>query len=250
MRAIHLVSAYGSGLGMVLGQVRTAQKSNEITAIPALLDALLLKDAIVTIDAMGCQRDIAERIVSAGADYVLACKGNQSALLSRVQKTFDVIEQVPLAFANDISEHQQIEKGHGRIETRRCVATEIGWQRKSQRWPGLRSIVMLESTREIGESVTTERRYYMSSLPPDAPRIARAVRSHWGIENGMHWCLDMALGEDQSRVRVDNAAQNFAILRRISMNLLRRDVQTKAGLKTRRLKAGCSDQYRAQLLGW
>jgi predicted transposase YbfD/YdcC len=207
-----------------------------------LLDVRLLDGAIVTSDAMGCLRDI--------ADFVLVRKGNQSALLSWVQKTFDAIEQVPLTYANDIGEYQQVEKGHGRIETRLCVATEISWQRKSQRWPGLRSIVMLESTREIGDPMTIERRYCVSSLPPDAPWIARAVRSRWGIENGMHWCLDMAFGEDQSRVRVDNAAQIFAIVRRIAMNLLRHDVQTKAGLKTRRHKASCSDRYRAQLLGW
>jgi predicted transposase YbfD/YdcC len=251
-RAIHLVSAYGAGLGMVLGQVRTSGKSNEITAIPELLDALLLKGAIVTIDAMGCQRAIAERIVNVGADYVLACKGNQGTMLARVQTAFDAMERVPLAYVDYNSEHREVEKDHGRIETRRCVASDIltRWQQEPDLWPGLRSIVMVESTREIGDTVTTERRYYVSSLPPDAARISRAVRSHWAIENNMHWCLDVAFGEDQCRVRVDNAAQNFAILRRIVLNLLKRDTRTKAGLKIRRLKASTSDRYREQILGW
>ncbi|MGF6605022.1 putative transposase YbfD/YdcC, partial [Paraburkholderia sp. GAS448] len=201
-RAIHLVAAYGSGLGMALGRVRTAGKSNEITAIPELLDALLLKGAIVTIDAMGCQRDIAERIVKAGADYVLACKGNQGTMPERVQKAFDAMEHVPQAYADYTSEHREVEKDHGRIETRRCVVSDIltRWQQEPDLWPGLRSIVMVESTREIGDSVTTERRYYVSSLPPDAALIARAVRAHWRIENNLHWVLDVAFGEDQCRV--------------------------------------------------
>jgi predicted transposase YbfD/YdcC len=251
-RAIHLVSAYGSGLGMMLGQVRTADKSNEITAIPELLDALLLKGAIVTIDAMGCQRAIAERIVKAGAHYVLACKGNQGTMLKRVEQAFEAMERVPQAYADYTDEHREVEKDHGRIETRRCVVSDIltRWKCEPDLWPGLRSIVMVESTREIGDTVTTERRYYVSSLPPDAERIAGAVRSHWRIENNLHWCLDMAFGEDQCRVRVDNAAQNFAILRRIVMNLLKHDSKTKAGLKTRRLKAAISDLYREKILGW
>lgn len=173
-RAIHQVSAYGSGLGVVLGQVRTAVKSNEITAIPELLDALLLKGAIVSLDAMGCQREIAEHITDAGADYVLACKGTRVRLLNWVQQAFEAIERVPLAYADCTDKHRQVEKGHGRIETRRCVVSDIltRWQFEPDRWPGLRSIVMLESMREIGDITTTERRYYVISLPPDAVRFA------------------------------------------------------------------------------
>jgi predicted transposase YbfD/YdcC len=237
---------------MMLGQVRTADKSNEITAIPELLDALLLKGAIVTIDAMGCQTTIAARIVKADADYVLAVKGNQPSLLAHIRTTFDAIERVgPQDREVFITEYRELEKDHGRIETRRCVASDVltRWQQPAL-WPGMRSIVMVESTREIGEMVTTERRYYVSSLPPDAERIARAVRSHWRIGNNLHWCLDVAFGEDQCRVRVDNAAQNFAILRRIALNLLKQDKKTKAGLKIRRLKAAISDLYREQILGW
>jgi predicted transposase YbfD/YdcC len=251
-RAIHLVSAYGCGLGAVLGQVRTADKSNEITAIPELLDALLLKGAIVTIDAMGCQSAIAARIVKAGADYVLAVKGNQPSLLTHIRATLEAIERVPPTDRDVfITEHREVEKDHGRIETRRCIASDIltRWQQPAL-WPGMRSIVMVEATREIGEKITTECRYYVSSLPPDAAHIAHAVRSHWRIENSMHWVLDVAFGEDQCRVRVDNAAQNFAILRRIVLNLLRQDRKAKVGLKIRRLKACMNDCYLAQLLGW
>jgi predicted transposase YbfD/YdcC len=250
-RAIHLVSAYGCGLGLVLGQVRTADKSNEITAIPELLDALLLKGAIVTIDAMGCQRSIAQRIVAEGADYVLAVKENQSVLLARVRKAIDAMEAAPELFVDFRREHCEIDKDHGRIETRRCVVTDIlsRWGHEPDLWPGMRSVVMVEATREIGDAVSVERRYYVTSLPPDAARIANAVRSHWRIENSMHWVLDMAFGEDHCRVRIENAAQNFAILRRIVLNLLKSDTKTKAGMKNRRLKACASDNYRAELLG-
>jgi predicted transposase YbfD/YdcC len=251
-RAIHLVSAYGCGLGAVLGQVRTADKSNEITAIPELLDALLLKGAIITIDAMGCQRAIAERIVAGGADYVLAVKDNQSALLARLRQALYVVERAPEGYRDGVNEWSEIGKDHGRIETRRCVVSDVPlrWRDEPDQWPGLRSIVRVESTREIGDTLTVEHRYYVSSLPPEAARIAFAVRSHWRIENSMHWVLDMAFGEDPCRVRVDNAAQNFAILRRIAMNLLRQDKTSKVGLKNRRLKACASDRYLAQLLGW
>jgi len=252
-RAIHLVSAYGSGLGVVLGQQRTADKSNEITAIPELLDALLLKGVIVTIDAMGCQQRVADRIIQAQADYVLAVKDNQRALARLVRGILDALERWPATYAGTFDEYCESEKDHGRIETRRCVVQDISsrWPGKVDgRWPGLRSVAMIEATREIGGLVSTQRRYYVSNLPANAGRIAHAVRSHWRIENSMHWVLDMAFGEDQCRIRVQNAAQNFAILRRIAMNLLNRDTNTKVGLKTRRLKAGAGDEYRASLLGF
>ncbi|CAE6737009.1 ISAs1 family transposase ISTha2 [Paraburkholderia domus] len=251
-RALHLVSAYGSGLGVVLGQVRTTNKSNEITAIPELFDALLLKGAIVTIDAMGCQQRIADRIIQAQADYVLAVKDNQPPLARLMRGVFDALERWPELHAGTFDEYREIEKDHGRIETRHCVAQDVSsrWPGKVDgRWPGLRSVVMIEATREIAGVASTQRRYYISSLPANACRIAHAVRSHWRIENNMHWVLDMAFGEDQCRVRVENAAQNFAILRRIAMNLLKRDTRTKAGLNIRRLKACANDQYRASLLG-
>lgn len=251
-QAIHLVSAYGCGLGVMLGQQRTSDHSNEITAIPVLLDALLLKGAIVTIDAMGCQTAIAQKIVDAQADYVLAVKENQSALAALVRGVFAALERWPQLHAGTFDEYRETGKDHGRIETRRCVVQDISsaWPGKvAGRWAGLRSVVMIEATREIGPNVSTERRYYISSLPAHATRVAHAVRAHWGIENSLHWVLDMAFGEDQCRVRVENAAQNFAILRRMALNLLKRDTTTKAGLKNRRLKAGASDPYRQKILG-
>jgi predicted transposase YbfD/YdcC len=250
-RAIHLVSAYGAGLGVVLGQVRTADRSNEITAIPELIDALLLKGAIVTIDAMGCQRAIARKIVDAGAHYVLAVKANHKFPLARIRLAHEAIGRLsPEKHGELVSEHREIGKDHGRIETRHCVAFEWKALGETSPWPYARSAAIIEATREIGDTVTTERRYYFSSLPADATRIANAVRSHWAIENGMHWCLDVAFGEDQCRVRIDNVAQNFAVLRRISMNLLRQDRTSKVGLKTRRLKACANDNYLARILGW
>ncbi|BAX60971.1 ISAs1 family transposase [Burkholderia stabilis] len=247
---IHLVSAWASQMGMSLGQVRTADKSNEITAIPALLDILLLKGAIVTLDAMGCQRQIAERIVKAGGDYVLAVKDNQPTLLERVRYALEAIERVPHAYRDHTTEHQDIDKDHGRIETRWCIASDVlaCGAHEPGLWPGLRSIVMVEATREMGDTKATERRYYVSSLPADAARIAQAVWAHWRIENSMHWVLDMAFGEDRCRARVNNAAQNFAILRRTCLNLLKADTTTKAGIKNRRLKTGASDDYRASIL--
>lgn len=219
---------------------------------PELLDALLLKGAIITIDAMGCQQRIAQKIVDGEADYVLAVKANQGLLQARVHKAFAARQRWPDLYRDECHEHEEIGKDQGHIETRRCVVLPYApcSMDALHRWPKLRSVAMVESTREIGDTVTTERRYYVSSLPPNAERIARAVRSHGRIENSLHWCLDVAFGEDQCRVRVDNAAQNFAILRRIVMNLLRHDRKTRAGLKIRRFKAATSDLYREQILGW
>ncbi|WP_063534050.1 ISAs1 family transposase [Burkholderia sp. MSMB1589WGS] len=182
----------------------------------------------------------------------MAVKENQPTLLVEIRTTLDALDRLPPGERWDGSnEHRAVEKDHGRIKTRRCLVSNVmsTW-RAVALWPGMRSIAMVEATREIGGTVSVERRYYVTSLPPDAVRVAHAVRSHWGIENSMHWALDVAFGEDQCRVRVENAAQNFAILRRITMNLLRKDTQTKAGLKIRQLKAATSDNYRAQLLGW
>ncbi|MCP2085633.1 UNVERIFIED_ORG: putative transposase YbfD/YdcC [Paraburkholderia sediminicola] len=207
-RALHLVSAYGSGLGMALGQVHTADKSNKITTITELLDALLLKGAILTIDAMACQQRIARKIIEAQADYVLALKDNQRALARLVRGVFDSLERWPELHAGTFDQYREIEKDHGRIETRRCVAQDISSRWPSNvdgRWPGLRSVVMVEATREIAGVASTQRRYYISSLPADTCRIAHAVRSHWRIENNMHLVPDMAFGEDQCRVKVENA---------------------------------------------
>ena len=247
--AIHLVSAYCGALRVSLGQVKTAAKSNEITAIPELLEALLLKGAVVTIDAMGCQHAIAQKIVQGGADYVLAVKDNQPNLCEALRDLFAAHDGRGLKTVR-FGEHTEIGKDHGRIETRRCVVSEdIQWLDQRDRWSGLRSVAMIESTRQIGAHSSTERRYYISSLGADAKRMGEAIRAHWAIENSMHWVLDVSFGEDQCCARVKNAAQNFAILRRIVINLLRADPTTKVGAKTKRLKNCADDRYRARILG-
>lgn len=205
--AIHLVSAWSSTAGLTLGQVKTADKGNEITAIPALLDALDIKGSIITIDAMGCQHDIAAKIVQSGADYVLGVKGNQPGLAEAVTLWFDATDAGKLDRPH--WEDIQTEKDHGRIETRRCLVTnDVAWlQEQKQHWSGLKSLVMIESTREIiGRNGTghpsIERRYYISSLPAEATLLGKIVRAHWGIENSMHWMLDVAFREGDCRIRI------------------------------------------------
>ena len=247
--AIHLVWAYCGALRVSLGQVKTEAKSNEITAIPQLLEGLLLKGAVVTIDAMGCQHTIAAKIAQGGADYVLAVKDNQPSLCEALRELFAAHDGRGLKTVR-FGEHTELGKEHGRIETRRCVVSEdIQWLAQRDRWSGLRSVAMIESTRQIGEHSSTERRYDISSLAADAKRMGEAIRAHWAIENSMPWVLDVSFGEDQCRARVNNAAQNFAILRRIVINLLRADPSTKMGAKTKRLKASADDRYRAHILG-
>ena len=218
---LHLVSAFSASSELCLGQVTTDEKSNEITAIPALLQTLGLKGCIVTIDAMGCQKEIARQIVvDAKADYILALKGNQGTLHQDVRDYFEA----PGALWKDAphSVFEETDKGHGRIEIRRVVATgALGWLAQRKDWRGLTSLAMVESTRIIGEKETTERRYYITSLPADATRIGRAVREHWAIENRLHWCLDVTYNDDASRIRKDHGPQNMAVLRRLSVNLLR-----------------------------
>nr|WP_035627828.1 ISAs1 family transposase [Herminiimonas sp. CN] len=252
--AIHLVSAWSSASGLTLGQVKTADKSNEITAIPELLSALDIKGSIITIDAMGCQHDIAAKIVQSGADYVLGVKDNQPGLAEAIKLWFDAAgaDKLDRPYWDDI----QTEKDHGRIETRRCLVTDdVAWlQEQNQHWSGLHSVIIIESTRElIGRNSTgiasVERRYYISSLPAKAALLGKTVRAHWGIENSMHWVLDVAFREDDCRIRIGEAAQNFAILRRIALNLLKSDTTTKLGIANKRLKAGWNVDYLGRLLG-
>ena len=248
--AIHLVSAFAHGLGLTLGQVKTAEKSNEITAIPELLDALLLKGCLVTIDAMGCQKAIAAQIIRQESDYLLMVKNNQPTLAAAIENCFDTAR----ASGYQHLEHtaaEWIEKDHGRRETRRCVVTpdlsSLGALR--QDWPGLQALVMVEARREVQGEVSTERRYYLSSRLAAAATLGPAVRGHWGIENQLHWSLDVTFGEDQARMRMGNAAENFSIFRRMALNLFRQDKSVKAGVKTRRLLASTDDAYRQKLLG-
>ncbi len=248
-KAIHLVSAYAHGLGMTLGQLKTAKKSNEITAIPELLDALLLKGCLVTIDAMGCQKAIAAKVIEREADYALMVKNNQPTLAAAVEGFFEAAERGGFEGVAH-TRAEWVDGGHGRVETRRCVVAEApAGLAALAGWRGLRTLVKVESRREIGGKASFERRYYISSRQADAADMGPAVRAHWGIENGLHWSLDVAYGEDQARMRVGNAAENFSILRRITLNLIRLDKARKTGVKNCRLKAGWNDAYRQELLG-
>ena len=245
---VHLVSAWAADNRLVLGQLRTAEKSNEITAVPELLRRLELAGCIVTLDAMGCQKTIAREISEADADYVLALKANHGTLHGEI-KTFldDALDQPATAPAG--SHCQSVEKDHGRIETRRCFATgALDWLAVRGAWEKLRSVCIVEATREIGAQKSTERRYYLSSLPPEAVLLAHAVRAHWGIENSLHWVLDVALNEDQCRVRTGHAARNLATLRHLALNLLRRDSTKKRGIRCKQKIAGWNHRYLLTLL--
>ena len=246
---LHLVSAFAAGAGLVLGQRATAEKSNEKTAIPELLATLALEGCIVTIDAMGTQANIAQVIRDRGADYILALKDNQPTLAASVREFFAQFRAAPTRTPYTVVE--TVEKDHGRIETRRCFAfDQLDCLAKPEQWPGLKSFAVIESERTINGKTSLEHRFYISSLPADAQRLVRAVRSHWAVENSLHWCLDVVFADDQMRARTGHAAHNFAVLRHITLNLIRLDpVKRKGGIKARRLIAATSDSYRAQLLG-
>ena len=246
---LHLVSAFAAGVGLVLGQRATAEKSNEKTAIPELLATLALEGCIVTIDAMGTQANIAQAIRNRGADYILAVKDNQPTLADSMRDFFAQFTAAPDRTAHTVAE--TVEKDHGRLETRRCFAfNQLDCLAKPEQWPDLQSFAVIESERCINGKTSFERRFYISSLPGDAERIARAVRAHWAVENSLHWCMDVAFADDQMRVRTGHAAHNLAVLKHITLNLIRLDpVKRKGGIKARRLIAATSDLYRAQLLG-
>jgi predicted transposase YbfD/YdcC len=253
--AIHMVSAWASANRLVLGQVATDAKSNEITAIPALLDLLLLKGCIVTIDAMGCQREIAAQIVEKGADYVLALKENQASLYHEAIHLF--ADAAATDFADyDHDAAQMLDGGHGRVEIRRSWtisdAATIAHLDPEGAWNGLRAIGKVEAERrEKGKGaagkVTRETRYYLTSLV-DAGEFGRAVRAHWGIENGLHWVLDLAFREDESRARIGASAANLVVLRHIALNLLKQEQSAKVGIKNKRLKAGWDEGYLLKIL--
>jgi len=247
--AIHMVSAWAADNQLVLGQIATDAKSNEITAIPKLLELLDLKEAIVTIDAMGCQKEIASQIVRQGGDYVLAVKENQPTLHERVKALMD--EAIADHFSGSQHDYwEQTEKDHGRVEIRRVWCTgEAHWIQLSEQWQGLTSLGAIECERLVGDKRSCERRYFISSLDGrSARRIGQAVREHWGVENGLHWSLDVSFGEDACRVRASYAAENFSRLKRIGLNLLKQEKTAKVGIKAKRLKAGWDEQYLLKVL--
>jgi len=244
----YVVSAWAESNHLVLGQLKVADKSNEITAVPALLRVLELSGCIVTIDAMGCQKKIAKEIIEADADFVLALKGNQERVHQEVKTFLDqtVVEKaaprLPKAriskAAAGLASLETVEKDHGRLETRRYYqSTELDWFADLAKWEGLKSVGMVEAIREVNGVRSVERRYYLSSLPLDVELFARAVRAHWGVENKVHWVLDVCFREDQSRVRTGYAAENLATLRRLALNLLKREKTKKRGIKGKQLTA-------------
>lgn len=248
--ALHLVSAFAAGAGLVMGQTATAKKSNEKTAIPALLHTLALENCIVTIDAMGTQANIAQAIRDKKADYVLAVKNNHPTLADSMRDFFAQF-QATSAERTPHSFYEQIEKDHGRIEHRRCyVFDQLDCLHNPRQWPDLKAFVVIDAERTTKGKTTCEQRYYITSLAADAQRLADAIRSHWSVENRLHWCMDVAFGDDQMRARTGHAAHNLAVLKHITLNLIRLDpIPRKGGIKVRRLIAATSDEYREQLFG-
>lgn len=246
---LHLVSAFAAGAGLVLGQRATAEKSNEKTAIPELLATLALAGCIVTIDAMGTQANIAQSIRARGADYVLALKDNQPMLADSARDFFTQFKTAPMRTPHTRAE--TVEKDHGRLEIRRCFAfDQLDCLAKPEQWPDLKSFAVIESEPCMGGKTSIEQRFYISSLPADADRLLRAIRAHWSVENRLHWCMDVAFADDQMRARTGHAAHNLAILKHITLNLIRLDpIKRKGGIKACRFIAATSDKYREHLLG-
>jgi predicted transposase YbfD/YdcC len=246
--AIHMVSAWASANRLVLGQLKVDEKSNEITAIPQLLRLLDLTGAVVTIDAMGCQKEIAKTITEQGADYVLVLQDNHPTLSEAV--TLFLNDARDTAFADiEHAYHETVDGDHGRIETRRYwITSDIEWRGAKASWSNLHSVGMVEARREVGETVQIDTRYFLTSLPAQGPRFAQAVRQHWGIENALPWVLDVSFQEDACRIRKEKGAQTFAVLRHIAFNLLRRETHHKRGIKARRKRAGWDRDYLVQVL--
>jgi predicted transposase YbfD/YdcC len=245
-----MVSALAAESGLCFGQLATEAKSNEITAIPKLLAMLDVEGATVTIDAMGCQKDIARKITDQGGDYVLALKENQETLYREAKLFLD--EQIAAAKPGyPLYAHEEVDGDHGRVEIRRAwVTPAVDWFEDRELWAGLNGFAAVECERYVGDQVTCERRYFITSLPAtDAASLARAVRGHWAVENKLHWVLDMSFQEDHSRIRKGHAAENFSRLRRIALNLLKQNTTRKCGIKIKRLRAGWDEQYLCQILG-
>ena len=242
--SIHMVSAWASEQNIVLGQVKTQEKSNEITAIPELLKILSLENTVVTIDAMGCQKEIATAIIAKEADYILAVKENQKKLYQNIEEEF--------RFGKNIASSTSQDLDHGRIETRVCsIITNFQFIDPVNTWKNLTTIAKIQSTREFKNSdkpTQTATRYYISSLKASAEYFQQAIRSHWGVENKLHWTLDVAFSEDASRKRIGNSAQNFSLITKIALNLLKNEKTAKQGVKGKRFKAALDNQYLIKVL--
>lgn len=248
--AIHMVSAWSSANGVVLGQKKTTEKSNEITAIPELLSALELSGCIVTIDAMGCQKNIAKKIIDGGADYVLALKANQGNLRKDTENFFKHAEDTSFAEVEN-SYHEEFDKGHGRIEKRQCWVAKVDDMnsKESSKWAGLKTIAMIVSERVTKKKTTREVRFFICSLAAlCAENTLQCVRKHWGVENSLHWVLDVTFREDESRIRKDSSPENLAIVRHIALNLIKKDSSKKCSVKRKRMFAALDDNYRDALI--
>jgi predicted transposase YbfD/YdcC len=248
-KALQMVSAWASANGLVLGQRKVDGESNEITAVPELLDALEIAGCTVTLDAIHCQTETVETIVDKGADYVLPVKENQPRLLEALQGLFDDPAEMRWVGCDY---HRTENRGHGRGEIRECWSTSdpeyLNYIATLAEWRGLQSIAMIEAERQLGDQTTVTRRYFISSLKGDAERLLKAVRGHWGIENKVHWVLDIAFREDDCRIRKGHGAENFAVLRHIALNLLRRETSAKRSIKGKRMKAALDEKYLLKVL--
>ena len=244
---IHMVSAFAARQRLVLGQVKVNEKSNEIVAIPALLEMMAIEGAVITIDAMGCQRGIAKKIMDKKADYIIALKGNQGTLLEDVEVF--ALEQKTSGFKDTtVSRHETIDGDHGRIETRTYTAIhDVAWLQERHDWPGLKGVVMVESTREIDGKIQQETRFYITSLVLLAHALGPMIRAHWAVENSLHWVMDMIFRDDECRIRTEHAPANFTTLKHMAHNLIRK-APGKDSLRLKRKTASWDDDFLASLV--